>query len=128
MKFTCWATVVSLLALLNWSCAPQEDEPDDGTTGGGYSISIEAQPWTVPADGESRIVIFVECFHDGQPVADSTEIVLLNTIGALQSGTLLTRGGIALDTLTADTTAALGMVIAYTQGVRDTVEIMFTEP
>ncbi|MBI5060304.1 hypothetical protein HZB60_11055 [candidate division KSB1 bacterium] len=124
-----WAIVVSALALIAWSCAPQEDETEPGNPNGPVlTISVEAQPWSVPADGESQIVIFVECFEAGHPVADSTEIVLLNTIGTLQSGTLLTQGGIALDTLTADSAAALGMVIAYTQGVRDTVEIMFTEP
>jgi hypothetical protein len=124
-----WAIAVSLVAILTWSCAPKEDDPDQATPGGStLTVSVEAQPWTVPADGESRIVIFVECFESGQPVADSTEVVLLNTIGTLNSGTLLTHGGIALDTLQADTSVGLGMVIAYSHGVRDTVEVMFTEP
>jgi hypothetical protein len=123
-----WAIAVSLLALLAWGCAPQQDESDGNPDTNPLTIAVEAQPWSVPADGASKIVLFVQCFRYGQPVADSTEVVLLNTIGTLKSGTLLTHTGIALDTLTADTSAALGMVIAYSQGVRDTVEVMFTEP
>jgi hypothetical protein len=116
-------------ALFMFSCAPAEDTTDDG--GGSVptlAVTLEAQPWSVPADGSSRIVLFAECRIGGTPVADSTEVIFLNTIGTLQGGVVLTRSGVALDTLVADSTAALGYVIAYCEGMRDTVEIMFIQP
>lgn len=120
--------LLSLLALFAWGCAPAEDTPDaDHNSGSQLTISLEAQPWSIPADGTSRIVLFAECRLNGAAIADSTEIIFLNTIGTLRSGVVLAHSGVALDTLVADSTAALGYVIAYCQGVRDTVEIMFTQ-
>jgi len=102
---------------------------DDGPTGPEPTIalSVEAQPQAIPANGNSRLVVFTEVRRGDQAVADSTEVVLLNSMGTLQHGIVYTHGGVALDTLTSDTSAGTGWVIAYTQGVRDSVEIMFTE-
>jgi hypothetical protein len=89
-------------------------------------LSVEAQPSSITADGISHMVIFTEFFKNNQPIEDSSEVILLNTIGTLGSGRLYTHAGIALDTLRSDTTAGMGWIIAYAQGIRDSAEIMFT--
>lgn len=102
---------------------------DDGTPSGPspqITVSVEAQPQAVPADGASRIVVFTEVRQGENAAADSTEVILLNTIGTLQQGIIYTRGGVALDTLTSDTLAGSGWIIAYAQGTRDSVDILFT--
>ncbi len=108
-------------------CAPVDDEGDDGSPILNTQLSVEAQPWSIRADGASRMVIFVEFREQGTPVPDSTQIILLNSIGTLSAGILYTRAGIALDTLTSDTVAALGYIVAYSNGMRDSVEIAFAE-
>jgi hypothetical protein len=64
--------------------------------------------------------------EDGAPVADSTQVILLHSVGTLDRGVLYTSGGIALDTLTTDTVVASGWLIACSQGLRDSVRIVFT--
>jgi hypothetical protein len=53
-------------------------------------------------------------------------VILLNTMGSLGRGIIYTRNGTALDTLTSDTTAGSGWLIAYSGGLRDSAEVMFT--
>jgi hypothetical protein len=91
------------------------------------ALSVEAQPATIPANGVSRMVVFVEMMQGDEPVADSTQVILLNTIGTLGKGVVYTYNGVALDTLASDTIAGSGWLIAYANGRRDSVEIMFTE-
>jgi hypothetical protein len=91
------------------------------------SVSMEARPSAVPANGSSRIVVFTQVSSDGVPASDSTQVILLNTIGTLKHGTLYTLNGIALDTLVSDTMAGSGWIIAYARGARDSVEVMFTQ-
>ncbi|HEY3295207.1 MAG TPA: hypothetical protein VGL38_07200 [bacterium] len=90
------------------------------------TLLVEAQPQTVPADGSSRMVVFVELRHGSDAVADSTEIILLNTKGTLGKGILYTHSGAALDTLTSDTTSGAGWLIACAEGLRDSAAIIFT--
>ena len=117
--------IAGLCALLIWSCTSptSSEEPED--TSSGAVMSVEARPGRVPADGVSTMVIFAEFRENGLPVPDSTRIILLNTIGTLGQGELYTQDGIVLDTLTADTVEALGLVIAVASGVRDSVEVVF---
>ena len=72
------------------------------------------------------MVVFVEMRRDGDPVADSTQIILLHSVGTLGRGVVYTSSGIALDTLTADSIAGTGWLIACSQGLRDSVPITFT--
>ncbi len=121
--------ILALCALLTWvvSCTsptdPNTDPPDTQLT---RTLNVEAQPSAIPANGIARTTIFVEYRVNGNPVPDSTRIILLNPMGVLAAGTIYTLGGVALDTLTADTIAGLGWLIAYADGVRDSTEIMFT--
>jgi hypothetical protein len=90
-------------------------------------LSVEAEPASIVADGNTRMVVFVELLQDNLPIADSTEIILLNTMGTLGLGRIYSHAGVALDTLKSDTTAGMGWIIAYALGLRDSAEIMFTE-
>jgi hypothetical protein len=113
------------IGLALWSCTSPTDskvEPDPVIE---TYISVEARPSAIPANGTSRLVIFTEYRLNGEPVPDSTRIILLNTIGTLGRGELYTQDGIAIDTLTSDTVVALGMIYAVSSGVRDSVEIAF---
>ncbi|RPH95981.1 hypothetical protein EHM69_02575 [candidate division KSB1 bacterium] len=114
------------IALIIGGCTTNDDGNGPVQPVGQLNLSVEAQPPTIRADGISRLVIFVEMRQGEQAVNDSTQIILLNSIGTLQQGIIYTSGGVALDTLKSDTTAGSGWIIAYSQGLRDSVEIMFT--
>lgn len=119
--------LAALLAVLAAGCtSPNDDNPTGPQPS--LSLSVEARPAAIPANGMSRMVVFTELKRGDNAVSDSTEVILLNTIGRLGRGIVYTRGGVALDTLTSDTTAGLGWIVAYAQGVRDSIEIMFTTP
>jgi hypothetical protein len=117
--------IASLAGLLIWSCTSPTDSKDEPTPVIETYISVEARPAAIPANGTSKLVIFTEYRINGEAAPDSTRIILLNTIGTLGRGELYTMDGIAIDTLTSDTTVALGMIYAVTSGVRDSVEIAF---
>jgi len=119
--------ILSLAALVWFSgCTSPTDSNDDNQEPVSSTVfTVEARPSRVPADGHSKMVIFTEYRENNQPVPDSTRIILLNTIGTLGLGELYTQDGIAIDTLTADSTVALGVVIAVAPGVRDSIEIAF---
>jgi hypothetical protein len=110
--------------LLSGCTSPKNDK--NPVTQPDIVLGVEAQPQAILADGTSHLVVFIEMRSGQAAVSDSTEIILLNTIGSLGSGIVYTHAGVALDTLTSDTTAAVGWLIAYSQGVRDSVEITFT--
>ncbi len=117
-----------VLAFWFVSCtSPTDSTPDVPNSEDTHTLTVEARPSAIPADGVSHTTIFVEYRVNGEPVADSTRIILLNPMGVLNAGTIYTLGGVALDTLTSDTTAGLGWLIAYSDGIRDSTEIMFTE-
>lgn len=122
------AALILPFALLLMSCSsPTSSDDTPAPEPSQPVLSLEVHPSAVPADGASRMVVFVEFRSGNTPVSDSTEVILLNSIGTLGKGVIYTSGGVALDTLTSDTTAGLGWLIAYSQGYRDSLEIMFTE-
>jgi hypothetical protein len=116
------ATCVAL-ALLS-GCTSPSDNPT--TPPAAMSLAVEAQPSVIPANGASRMVVYVAMLTGDEPVADSTQVILLHSLGTLGRGVIYTSGGVALDTLTADTVAGTGWLIACAQGLRDSVPIVFT--
>jgi hypothetical protein len=119
--------VLSLALVWVVSCtAPTESNTETPYSEDVYSLNVQAAPSAIPADGASQLTVFVEYRINDEPVADSTRIILLNPMGTLSAGTIFTFGGVALDTLTADTLAGLGWLVAYSDGHRDSTEIMFT--
>lgn len=117
--------LIVLAGLMVWSCTTPTDNNDEPEPVVTTSLTVEAQPAAIPADGISQMVILAEYRLNGDAAPDSTRIILLNTIGTLGHGEVYTQGGIAIDTLTADTVVSLGMVYAIASGVRDSVEIAF---
>lgn len=117
--------LIGLAGLLIWSCTSPTDSNDEPEPIVSSSLTIEAQPAAIPADGMSKMVILAEYRLNGEAAPDSTRIILLNTVGTLGHGEVYTQDGIAIDTLTSDTVVTLGMVFAIASGVRDSVEIAF---
>ena len=123
----CWlVALISVAGILLAGCTSPADDNNPTVPGPELNLSVEAQPSAIPANGTSHLVVFVELLLGEEPVSDSTEVILLNTIGTLGRGVVYTRNGVALDTLTSDTSAGSGWLIAYAQGRRDSTEIMFT--
>ena len=125
-RLTAAIVVVAAVMLVVSGCTSPADDNNPTGPGPELNLSVEAQPSAIPANGTSHLVVFVELLLGEEPVSDSTEVILLNTIGTLGRGVIYTRNGVALDTLTSDTTAGSGWLIAYAQGRRDSTEIMFT--
>jgi hypothetical protein len=121
-----WIMAVLVTALISGCSSPNSTKDNPVVTNPTITLGIEAQPAAIVADGVSRLVVFVEMKQDDQAVADSTQVILLNSMGSLGKGIVYTHAGVALDTLTSDTTAGMGWLIAYAEGVRDSAEIMFT--
>jgi hypothetical protein len=120
--------MILLCGLLLISCtSPTESNDDNNNSNPSKSLTIDARPSAIPADGASRMTLFIEYREDGIAVPDSTRVILLNPMGTLAHGTIYTIGGVALDTLTADSTAGIGWLVAYADGLRDSIEIMFTD-
>jgi hypothetical protein len=120
------AAFLLAFCMIWWGCSSPTKSNEVTTTQPVLKLSVEAEPSSIIADGNSRMVIFTEFLSDDLPIADSTEIILLNTIGTLQLGKIYTHAGVGLDTLKSDTSASMGWVIAYALGMRDSIEIMFT--
>jgi hypothetical protein len=118
--------VAALFFIANGCTSPTEKVEETEETG--LVVSVEAVPQVITADGVSESVIFVEVQRNGVSVPDSTQVLLFRTLGRLKGGRAYTYQGVALDTLVADTTAGTSSVIAYVEGQRDTVDIVFAEP
>jgi hypothetical protein len=113
-------------SLFSFGCTSPKSTDNPVAPAATMSLSVEARPQTIAANGTSHLVVFVEMRHGSDPVSDSTEVILLNTIGTLGLGIVYTHAGVALDTLTSDSSAESGWLIAYSNGFRDSVEIAFT--
>ncbi len=120
--------IISLIFLCMNSCTSPTDSEKEGENVIGVQLSIEAVPDIIMADGTSESVIFVEVKQDGNYVPDSSQVLLFQTKGHLKVGRALTYHGVALDTLVSDTLAGASSVIAYYEGKRDTVMIIFAAP
>lgn len=117
--------LIAVLVMLGCT-SPKDDDNPVAPDASAFALAVEAHPQAIRADGLSKLVVFVEMQRDGAPVPDSTQVILLTSIGQLKSGVVRTQGGVALDTLTSDTTAASGWLHAWSEGVRDSVEVFFT--
>ncbi len=118
--------IAALLFVIIGCTSPTDEESDSVPTG--VTLSLNAVPMTLAANGRSEAIIFCEVQRNGDWIADSTQVLLFQTLGRLKCGTALTSQGVALDTLVSDTLSGICQVIAYVEGQRDTVEIIFIAP
>ena len=109
-------------------CTSPTEENSEPVESEGIVLSVSAVPMTLTADGQSEAIIFCEVKRDGVWASDSTQVLLFQTLGELKCGTVLTSQGVALDTLVSDTLSGICQVIAYVEGQRDTVEVIFIAP
>lgn len=126
MKRIALVFIAALLFVIIGCTSPTEEDGENIPTG--IVLSVNAVPSTLIADGQSEAVIFCEVQRDGDWVPDSTQVLLFQTLGNLKGGTVLTSQGVALDTLVSDTLSGICQVIAYVEGQRDTVEVIFIAP
>ncbi len=126
MKTYSLLVVAALFFIANGCTSPSEEIEEIEETG--LVLSVEAVPQVIAANGVSESVIFVEVQRNGVSVPDSTQVLLFRTLGRLKGGRAFTYQGVALDTLVSDTTAGTSSVIAYVEGQRDTVDVVFAEP
>lgn len=118
--------LIFAMFVLNGCTSPTDDETENEETS--LQLSVEAVPEIIPADGISETVIFVEVLQNGNYVPDSTQVLLFQTMGRLKGGRAFTFHGVALDTLVSDTLAGTASVIAYVEGERDTIMVIFAAP
>ncbi|MBU1707288.1 hypothetical protein KKB28_05165 [bacterium] len=118
--------IAALLFVIIGCTSPTDEESESIPTG--VTLSLNAVPMTLAANGRSEAIIFCEVQRNGDWIADSTQVLLFQTLGRLKCGTALTSQGVALDTLVSDTLSGICQVIAYVEGQRDTVEIIFIAP
>lgn len=118
--------IAALLFVIIGCTSPTDEESDSVPTG--VTLSLNAVPMTLAANGRSEAIIFCEVQRNGDWIADSTQVLLFQTLGRLKCGTALTSQGVALDTLVSDTLSGICQVIAYVEGQRDTVEVIFIAP
>ncbi len=91
----------------------------------GPSLMIRADPCRVPADGEARVVIFVEVTDAfGAPAPDGTAVHFVTTLGEILSP-VETLGGLAQTVLMASNTTGMALVSAIVGGVRSSTEVEF---
>jgi hypothetical protein len=118
--------IAALLFIIIGCTSPTDENSESIPTG--VTLSLNAVPLTLVANGRSEAIIFCEVQRNGDWIADSTQVLLFQTLGRLKCGTALTSQGVALDTLVSDTLSGICQVIAYVEGQRDTVEIIFIAP
>ena len=124
-KYSLLFVVAAILFAAGCTSPTDENKDNNGT---GIVLSINAVPQIIAANGISEAVIFVEVQRDGAYVPDSTQVLFFQTLGRLKDGRAFTYQGVALDTLVSDTTAGTSAVIAYLEGQRDTVAVIFAAP
>ena len=89
---------------------------------GGLTVSLDAVPLLLKADSSATSIIWATVLEKGRPVADSTRVSFVTTIGTISSEAL-TRDGLATATYNPNGDAGLAAIIAQVRAVRDTVMI-----
>jgi hypothetical protein len=127
MKRVAFILITASLFVIIGCTSPTKENSEEGEPIG-IVLSVNAVPMALTADGQSEAVIFCEVRRGGTWASDSTQVILFQTMGRLKGGTVLTSQGVALDTLVSDTLSGICQVIAYVEGERDTVEVIFIAP
>jgi len=92
---------------------------------GGYAISIEATPSSIPADGKSYSQLLITVTDpSGKPTPDSLEVRLASTGGTI-TPIAYTGGGRATGILTSATTPQVAMITASVAGMSASTDVQF---
>lgn len=138
-KLTRWLGAAIGVGLIVWAATKDEGEPSAQTaqeeqllaTSSASSISMVANPTSVPADGFSSSTISA-LVRDGNnvAVADGTAVIFSTTSGTIVieggAATATTQSGIATASLVADTSAGSATLTAKSGSASASVTVTFT--
>jgi hypothetical protein len=92
------------------------------TPAAGIALSIDVVPLILPADTTQTATVWVTVLEDGLPVADSTRVSLVATLGRVTAESY-TRDGLAVATYRACDETGRAAIVAQAKGARDTVAV-----
>lgn len=124
LKPLCWALLAALAIM--WIPGCRATKPDDSIPPGQVSVEIDVVPILVPADSSERATVWVTVLQGGEPIADSTTVNLVTTLGVLPAEAL-TRGGLAVASYQPASEAGVASIVAQARGVRDTMQVTLYE-
>jgi hypothetical protein len=88
----------------------------------GISLSIDVVPLILPADTTQTATVWVTVLEDGLPIADSTRVSLVATLGRV-TPECYTRDGLAVATYRACDETGRAAIVAQAKGERDTMAV-----
>ncbi len=112
--------VALLMASLLAGC--KATRPDNGTSPGHLTITGDVVPIILKADTSSTATVWVTVMEDGGPVADSTIVNLVATLGTVPSQ-VYTLDGLAVASYTAVQEQGVATIVAQSLGARDTMTV-----
>ena len=140
MKFKCTSIVILIvfMTFLSAGCGSSGGGGDstttadtgDSTGGATASITLSADPTSIPADGSGSTSITATLTDNaGNAVAQGTSVTFSTTLGTLSNGTTTTPDdtGVVIVSLIAGTTAGPVTVTATSNSVTQTTSVIFTE-
>jgi hypothetical protein len=88
----------------------------------GVSLSIDVVPLILPADTTQTATVWVTVLEDGLPIADSTRVSLVATLGHVTAESF-TRDGLAVAIYRACAETGRASIVAQAKGERDTMAV-----
>jgi len=108
------ATLVGLAGCL-------ASKPDDDQAGT-LTIDLAVVPQILPADTSKTATVWVTVLEGGDPVSDSTRVVLVATAGTVPPE-VFTTDGLAIASYRPALSTGIATLIAQVKGVRDTMNV-----
>jgi hypothetical protein len=110
--------LVALIALAGCRAS----EPDATPSELGIDLSLDVVPLILRADTTEVATVWVTILEDGLPIADSTRVDLVATLGQVTAESF-THDGLAVATYRAAGETGSAAIIAQAKGVRDSIAV-----
>lgn len=98
-----------------------------GTTGtsiSGYSMAVRANPGEVLSNGSDTALIVVEVWDENGNYVDGEQVTFAVTLGSLESDSVTTSNGVAINTYTSTNTDGMAIVTAAVENIVTKIEIV----
>lgn len=125
LKHVCWMLPMALSSAMILGC--QATKPDDSIPPGQITVDIDVIPILVPADSSERATVWITVKEGGAPIADSTIVNLVATLGSIPPEAFTNNAGLATTKYTPPCKAGVASIIAQARGVRDTMHVTLYE-
>ena len=112
------AILVALIALAGCRAS----EPDAAPAELGIDLSLDVVPLILRADTTEIATVWVTILEDGAPIADSTRVDLVATLGEVTAESF-THDGLAVATYRAAGETGSAAIVAQAKGVRDSIAV-----